>query len=194
MLNVIWAALMVAAVVCGIATGRIEQVSNAVFSGASEAVSVWITLLSMLVMWGGMTEIMECSGLSAAIGRALAPLVRRLMPELRDRPKACTAVALSLAANMLGLGNAATPLGLKAMKELHAANGGSAIAGNSMVTFVVLCSVSVQLIPTGVAALRAGCGSASPMAIMPAVWFVSAGALVVGVGLSRLLAGRFTAA
>ena len=82
MLNVVWAVLCVAAVVCGVFTGQIDRVSNAVFAGAREAVTVWMTLLSMMILWGGMTEIMECSGLSAAMGRVLAPPVRCRRPSM----------------------------------------------------------------------------------------------------------------
>lgn len=190
MMNYVWAALMIVSILCGIATGRIGDVSEAIFSGGAEAVELCLTILSMMILWGGLVSIMQASGLADWFGKALSPIIRLLFPELKHEPKARNAIAMNVAANVLGLGNAATPLGLKAMAELQKINGCSSVASNSMVTFVVLNSVSVQLIPTGLAALRTKFGSQNPMEIITAVWFASALAAMIGVGLAILLSKR----
>lgn len=187
MMNYIWAGLMVASVLCGIATGRIDDVSDAIFSGGTEGVDLCLTLLSMMLLWGGLTAIMQQSGLSDRLGKLLSPVVGLLFPELKRETKARNAIAMNMAANVLGLGNAATPLGLAAMEELQRINGHSPVASNSMVTLVVLNSVSVQLIPTGLAALRTKFGADNPMDIIGPVWFASALAAAIGVGLALLL-------
>lgn len=185
-MNYVWGFLMVGAVICGMVTGRTSAVSEAVLSGGTKGVELCITLLSMMVLWGGLTAIMQQSGLSSLLGKFLSPMIKRLFPELKQQPSARNAIAMNVAANMLGLGNAATPLGIKAMKELAGLNGRSEIASNSMVTFVVLNSVSVQLIPTGLLILRKQFGSANPGDVISSVWFASIGSAVIGVFLALL--------
>jgi spore maturation protein A len=190
MMNYIWAGMIILSVVCGIATGRIADVSNSIFTGGTQAIDLSLTLLGMLALWGGLTAVMQESGLSAVFGKIMKPFVHLLFPELKHQPKATNAIAMNMAANFLGLGNAATPLGLKAMEELSRINGGKTVASNSMITFVVLNSVSIQLIPTTLGMLRSQFGSQKPMEILPAVWFVSLIAAVVGVGLALLFNKR----
>ncbi len=190
MMNYVWGFLMVVAVVCGMVTGRTAGVSEAVLSGGTKGVELCITLLSMMVLWGGLTAIMQQSGLSTLLGNLLSPIMKWLFPDLKNQPKARNAIAMNVAANMLGLGNAATPLGIKAMKELSRVNGGSKVASNSMVTFVVLNSVSVQLIPTGLMILRKQFGAVNPGDVLTAVWFASVGSAFVGVFLAIMLNGK----
>ena len=186
MMNYVWGLLMIISVICGTVTGRMEQVSDAVLTGGTQGVELCITLLSMMILWGGLTAIMQQSGLSALLGKGLAPIMKWLFPDLKNYPQARDAIAMNVAANMLGLGNAATPLGLKAMKELSRVNNGSSVASNSMVTFVVLNSVSVQLIPTGLFILRKQFGAADPTDILSAVWFASITSAAIGVSLALI--------
>ncbi|MBR3844659.1 MAG: spore maturation protein A [Clostridia bacterium] len=187
MMNYVWGLLMVVSVICGTVTGRMGQVSDAVLTGGTQGVELCITLLSMMILWGGLTAIMQQSGLSALLGKGLSPIMKRLFPDLKNQPEARNAIAMNVAANMLGLGNAATPLGLKAMKELSRVNNHSSVASNSMVTFVVLNSVSVQLIPTGLFILRKQFGAANPTDVLPAVWFASITSAAIGVCLALIL-------
>ncbi len=185
-MNYVWGFLMVIAVICGMVTGRTAQVSEAVLNGGTKGVELCITLLSMMILWGGLTAIMQQSGLSSLLGMFLSPLIKRLFPDLKNEPKARNAIAMNVAANMLGLGNAATPLGIKAMKELSRVNTQGKVASNSMVTFVVLNSVSVQLIPTGLMILRKQFGAQNPGDVMSAVWFASVGSAVLGISLALI--------
>ena len=189
-MNYVWGFLMIISVVCGMVTGRTSQVSEAVLNGGTKGVELCITLLSMMILWGGLTAIMQQSGLSNVLGNLLSPFIKGLFPDLKNEPKARNAIAMNVAANMLGLGNAATPLGIKAMKELSRVNNGNQVASNSMVTFVVLNSVSVQLIPTGLMILRKQFGATNPADVISAVWFASIGAATVGIVLALLLNGK----
>ncbi len=190
MMNYIWGGMMITAVVVGIVNGRIDMVSDAILSGGTTGVELCITMLGMMLLWGGLTAIMQQSGLSRGLSKLLAPLMGWLFPELEHHSKAKEAIAMNVAANMLGLGNAATPLGLKAMKELSRINGGGKVASNSMIMFVVLNSVSVQLLPTGLFILRKQYGSVSPTEILPAVWFASVLSALVGILLVKFCNGK----
>ncbi len=190
MINYLWAGLMLIAVFFGLVTNRMDALSSAVLSGGKQAVELFLSLLSVMMFWGGLTEIMNRSGLADSFGKFLAPIIHWLFPGLRLQPMARNAVAMNITANMLGLGNAATPLGLKAMKYLQQNNSSTTIASNDMVTFVVLNSVSVQLIPTTLAMLRAQYNSAQPMSVLLPVWMVSFTAAAFGLALTIALNQR----
>lgn len=189
-MNYVWGGMMIVAVVAGIVSGKTELVSNAILSGGATAVELCITMMGMMLLWGGLTAIMQRSGLSRGLAKLLSPIMGWLFPELKYHNKAKEAISMNVAANMLGLGNAATPLGLKAMKELSKINGNPRVASNSMITFVVLNSVSVQLLPTGLFILRKQFGSSSPTEILPAVWFASILSALVGILLVKFCNGK----
>lgn len=194
-LNGLWVGIMLLSLVAGAATGRLEQVTNALLAGGGEAIQLSLTLGGAMCLWGGLMRVAEKGGLTTLLARAMAPLLRLLFPKLDPAGPACRAILMNMAANLLGLGNAATPFGLKAMAELEKANPEPGTASNHMVVFVVLNTASIQLIPTTVATLRLRYGAAAPLDILPAVWltsFASAAAAVTaakilgsGAGLSR---------
>ena len=190
MMNYVWAAMMLLSVAFGGASGRIDAVSEAMFSGASQAVELCLTMLGMLCLWSGLIKIAEKAGITAVFGKLLSPVLRLIFPGLPSRSPAAQAISMNVAANILGLGNAATPFGLKAMQQLQELNPVKDTASDAMLIFVVLNSVSVQLIPTGTAVLRENYGSASPMEIMPAVWISSVASAIVGIVLAKLLCRR----
>lgn len=190
MMNYVWAAMMLLSVAFGGASGRIDAVSEAMFSGASQAVELCLTLLGMLCLWSGLMRVADGAGITTVLGKMLSPILRVIFPGLPSDSPAARAMSMNVAANVLGLGNAATPLGLKAMQELQKLNPIKDTASDYMLTFVVLNSVSVQLIPTGTAVLRENFGSANPMEIMPAVWISSIASAAVGIALAMLLCRR----
>ena len=190
MMNYVWAAMMLLSVAFGGASGRIDAVSEAMFSGASQAVELCLTLLGMLCLWSGLMRVADGAGITTVLGKMLSPILRIIFPGLPSDSPAARAMSMNVAANVLGLGNAATPLGLKAMQELQKLNPIKDTASDYMLTFVVLNSVSVQLIPTGTAVLRENFGSANPMEIMPAVWISSIASAAVGIALAMLLCRR----
>lgn len=190
MMNGILTALLIFSVVTAAFTGRMEALSAAALSGCGEAVSLVIALTGMLCLWSGLMEIARRCRLTEALARLLRPLTRWLFPTVPQGSPAMQAICMNLSANLLGLGNAATPLGLAAMGELQKLNPHKDSASNAMVTFVAMNTASLQLIPTTCAALRQQAGSAAPMEILPAVWLTGLSSLAVVLLLDRLLRGK----
>ena len=186
MMNYIWAGMMLLAFLSAAWQGNMQALSNAVMAGASDAVTLCIKLLGALCLM----EIAKASGLTATVSRMLSPLLRLLFPNFKKDDTAMNAVSMNITANLLGLGNAATPLGLEAMRGLQANNPTPEIASDEMVNFVVLNTAALHLIPTTVALLRQEYGAAVPMDIMPAAWLTSAAALCVGLAMAWLLRVR----
>ena len=144
MLNKVWAAMIAVSVFCALATGRMQQLSEAVLAGAGNAVQLIFGMMGMMCAWTGLMKIADAGGLTAILSRLLAPVLRRLFPAYPPESPAAKAICMNITANLLGLGNAATPMGLAAMKEMAAQNRGSHVADNSMVMFVVLNTASLQ--------------------------------------------------
>ena len=174
-----------AALVCGVMNGSLDTVSQAVAEGAQSAVTLCLSMAGMLCLWNGVLEVMDRAGLTAVLRRLLCPLLRRLYPAFQDDALVMDAVSANVCANLLGLGNAATPFGLRAARGMAAHSGG--VANDSLCLLVVCNTASIQLLPTTVAALRAGAGCSAPFDILPAVWFTSAAALAAGLGAAALL-------
>lgn len=189
MLNYIWAFMIFFSVLCAAATGRMAQLSSAVLSGAGNAVTLVIAMTGMMCAWTGLMKIADGAGITKALSKAFRPIIRLLFPSCEKDGPAVKAMCMNITANLLGLGNAATPLGIAAMKELKKKNPTST-ADNSMAMFVVINAASIQLIPTFMATLRSQYGSASPFDILPAVWVTSIAALLAGVATAKLLEGR----
>lgn len=188
LLNYIWAFLIFFSIICAAATGRMAELSSAVISGAGSAVTLIIGMTGMMCAWTGLMKIAEGGGVTAALANVLGPAIQRLFPTCKKGGSAIRAMCMNITANLLGLGNAATPLGLAAMKELKKQNP-TDTADNNMAMFVVINASSIQLIPTFTATLRAQYGSATPFDILPAVWVTSICALAAGVAAAKLLEG-----
>ena len=180
-MDYIWAGMVIFSIITGAVTGRMQAVSDAVFSGAGNAVTLCLTILGAMCLWGGLMRVADKSGITAVLGRILRPFIKLAFPGMDTRGPAAKAISMNISANLLGLGNAATPFGLEAMKELQKNNKESpGMASGHMVTFVVINTASLQILPTTVAMMRSKYGAASPMDIMPAVWLSSVAALVAG--------------
>jgi spore maturation protein A len=166
-----------------------SQLSAAVLNGAGSAVTLVIAMTGMMCAWTGLMKIADGGGITGLLAKAFRPAIRRLFPSCEKDGPAAKAMCMNITANLLGLGNAATPLGIAAMKELKKKNP-TRTADNAMAMFVVINASSLQLIPTFMATLRAQYGAASPFDILPAVWLTSVGALLAGVTTAKLLEGR----
>jgi spore maturation protein A len=166
MVNIIWVAMTVIGIVFAIFNGTMSEVNEAVFSGAKEAVTLCIGLISILVFWLGMMKIAEDAGLLRKLAFVFRPVVTRLFPDIPKDHPAMGYILSNMMANMFGLGNAATPLGIKAMEELKSLNGGKSEASRSMITFLAINTSSLTLIPTTVIAIRMNYHSASPTEIV----------------------------
>lgn len=180
MINYIWFGMIALSVVCAGANGRLGELSGAVMEGASGAVELSLFLLGSMAAWLGFLRIAEESGLTQLLAQGLSPLIDRLFPDYRDDPEIKGKVCMNLSANLLGLGNAATPLGLAAMKAM-AERSPNALPTRGMVLFVVINTASLQLLPINMAAMRASCGSASPFGILPEVLVTSLCSLTAAV-------------
>lgn len=166
MLNAIWVGLMVLGVFFAVIQGRVDAVTETAMTSAQKAVETLGGLLGIMVLWLGLARIAEDAGLVQALGRLVQPLLRRLFPGIPKGHPAIGAITMNVSANMLGLGSAATPFGLKAMQHLQELNGRRDTASDSMITFLVLNTSSVTLVPAVVIGLRAQYGSANPAEIM----------------------------
>ena len=189
-MNVILTVLLIFSLVTAAFTGRMEELSSAAISGCGEAVTLAISLTGMLCLWSGLMEIARRCRLTEKLAVLFRPVTRLLFPTVRQGSAAMSAICMNLSANLLGLGNAATPLGLAAMRELQKENPDPATASTPMVTFVVLNTASLQLVPTTCAVLRQQAGSAAPMEILPAMWLTGAAALAAALLAERLLRGK----
>ena len=183
-------ALMAAvSLLCGAMTGRLPQVSRATADGAMEAVQLLLRMGGTLCLWNGLMEVMQVSGLTEKLARLLHPVIARLFGDYARDPRAREAIARNMAANLLGLGSAATPSGLQAAKRLKELSDRRGAPPHGAFLLIVLNTASLQLLPTTVAAGRAGLGAARPYDILPAVWLSSAVSVLTAITAARLMRG-----
>jgi spore maturation protein A len=187
-MNVVWLLLIGAAVVTAALTGTMAAVSNAAFSSAGTAIELAIGLVGGMTLFLGLMRVAQDAGLIQVLARALRPVFRVLFPDVpRDHP-ALGAIAMNFGANMLGLGDAATPFGLKAMEDLQALNPDKDSATDAMCMFVTLHSSSLQLIPVMVISLRAAAGSRNPSEIIAGTIVATLASMTVAIAVSMLFA------
>ena len=185
-MSVLWVGMILVAILCGLATGRSDAVASAAVTGAADAVQLCISMAGLLCLWMGVMEVMSRSGLSAKLARLLRPVLKRLFPAFAGDEEVMAAVSANMSANLLGLGNAATPLGLEASRLMVRTTPG--VASDGLCMFVVCNTASIQLIPTTIASLRAAAGSAAPFDILPATWLASSLSVLAGVAAAKILA------
>lgn len=178
MLNIIWPVFITISVVYGILTGRVEEVNNSIFESTAEAVKLTITFFGTICMWNGIIQIAAKTTLMDKLTKLLNPLMKFLFPEIKKGDKVHEEISMNMIANMLGLGNAATPLGLKAMKSMQKQNEKKDTLSNSMAMFIVLNTASLQIIPTTVIAIRSSLGSNNPSGIIIYVWIATIAAAI----------------
>ncbi len=184
-MSYIWAAMLLLSLFCGLLFGA-EDLGRAAMEGAGKAVSLCVSLAGSLCLWSGFAAVLERSGAQRALGRLLSPLLGRLYPTARRDPETLGALSGNVTANLLGLGSAATPLGIAAVRRMQALSG-TETATDEMCRLVVMNTASIQLLPTTVAALRGSLGSAAPFDILPAVWLSSLLSVSAGLTAAALL-------
>jgi spore maturation protein SpmA len=190
MLNHIWLGLILLAVVLGGVQGRLKEVTDAAFEAAKASVmTIALPLVGITTLWLGIMRLAEKSGLVIALARGLRPVLRRLFPDVPADHPAMGSMLMNMAANMLGLANAATPLGLRAMSDLEKLNPHPGTATNAMCTFLAINTASIQLLPTTAIGLMAAAGSAQPTAIVATALFGSFCSTTVAVTAAKLLQG-----
>lgn len=186
MINFVWGFLIVISVIAGIITGNTEGISSGLMTGAEKAGKLLITLFGVIVFWSGIMKVAEKSGVTAFLAKILSPFLKRLFPDVPMDSEAFHSICMNISANLMGVGNAATPFGLKAMKEMQKNNLRKDTATDSMVIFVVMNTASLQLIPATIGYLRKSYGSKEPFAIIPSVILCSLIALSVAIILAIL--------
>ena len=185
-MSVIWTGMVVLSVVYGLWAGNGPAVAAAAVEGAGAAVELCITMAGVLCLWMGVMEVMKRSGLAQGLSRLLRPVLCRLYPDFKRDRETMDAISANVSANLLGLGNAATPLGIQAARRMAARTPG--VASDSLCMLVVCNTASIQLIPTTVASVRLAAGCKTPFDILPAVWLASAVSVAVGILAAKVMA------
>lgn len=185
MLNMIWFGMIIAGVVCAAVTGRLAELSSAIMDGAQQGVELSIQLMGGMCVWLGFLKIAEKGGLTELLANGFSPIIDRLFPEYRDDSEIKGKMCMNLSANFLGLGNAATPLGLAAIKAMAEKNRTDTPTAG-MILFVVINTASIQLLPINMVAMRSACGSTEPFGILPEIWLTSTAALITCAAFCKL--------
>lgn len=184
----IWTGMVVLSLIFGILSGNLDEVANAAMAGAQSAIDLSVSMAGMLCLWSGIMEIMNVCGITHGLARTFRPLLRRLLPDASRDEETLAAISANVSANLLGLGNAATPLGIRAARRM--ARGCEGVASDELCLLVVLNTASIQLLPTTIASVRAAAGCRTPFDILPAVWFASVLSVAAGLLTAKLLSHR----
>lgn len=171
-MNYIWSGMIIAALVCGAATGRLPETVEAAFDGAAASVTVILSLAGVMCFWTGFLRIAQDSGAARFLSKLIAPVTARLFNG--ESEKTHEYISMNITANLLGTGNAATPMGIGAMKEMDRSNKNPLVPTKNMCMLVAVNTASIQLIPTTILALRSAAGSSNPAAVIVPVWAASA--------------------
>ena len=185
-MTVIWTGMITLSLVCALVQGSQGLLANAALEGAASAIQLGISMAGVLCLWMGVMEVMDRAGLAAKLAKLLRPVLGRLFPDFAGDQGTMDTIAANVSANLLGLGNAATPLGMEAARRMSRRTPG--VAGDSLCMLVVCNTASIQLIPTTVAAVRMAAGSQTPFDILPAVWVTSALSVLTGITAAKVLA------
>lgn len=191
-MNYIWGAMVVFSFIAALFSGNMQTLSDSVVNGGKDAISLVINLTGMMCLWGGIMKIADKAEITKIICKFLSPLFSLLYKNVDKKSETARAMSMNITANLLGLGNAATPLGLEAMRRMQEANPQKDVATDDMVVFVVMNSAAMRLIPTTVATLRTQFGSNSPMEIMPATWLSTLLSLTAGIVTSKVISKIFS--
>lgn len=191
MINYIWFVMIFLGLIVGIFTGNGEGISNAIIGSIDSTVSFIIGLVGLMCFWCGVMKVAEKSGLTEKLAKLMKPILKVIFKEAAKDEKALGAIVMNITANMMGLGNAATPFGIKAMEEMDRLNRDKGRASNDMALFLVLNAACVQLVPSTVISIRAAAGSTNPgVIILPAIISTTVAA-IVGVICAKILQRYF---
>jgi len=187
MMNYIWLTIVILAIVLGGINGKIENVTKSAIDAASSSVTIAIGLIGTMALWLGIMKIAEDSGLLALAAKAITPILKKLFPDVPAGHPAMASMTMNIAANMLGLSNAATPMGLKAMEDLETLNAHPGVATNAMCMFLTINTAGLQLVPATVIGVLASAGSKDPTVIIGTTIAATFTALIAGIATVKLL-------
>lgn len=191
MLNKIWPFFIIISFIFAIYTGNISNVNNAIFSSAEQTVELCLTLLGTLCLWNGIMNIAIKTSLIKKLAKFFKPLIKFLFPELKNDEEITEQISMNIIANVLGLGNASTPIGLKAISSMQKKNEDKSTLNNSMAMFILINTASLQIIPTTVIAIRTSLGSNNPSKIILAVWVATIAAFITAITAGKFLSKKF---
>ncbi len=189
-MNKIWAGMIIISVMLSIFSGRLQELITTLMNSTQSAIETVLDMLGMMCMWSGFMKIAEESGIVKSLSNKVTPLVKFLFPELPKDNEATGHIAMNMTANILGLGNVATPMGIKAMENLEKYNEDKKRLSNSMMMFIILNTASIQVIPTSVIALRATYNSNNPADVVIPIIIASLGSVIAGIVLVKLSCRR----
>ena len=190
MMNYIWCAIILLSIFFSFACGNTADLSSTVIASGKESVEFLIGILGIFCFWGGIMNVIEKSGLNKLFSKALSPIIKLLFKDVKPESKLFDAISLSMAAGLLGLGNASTPLGISVMKEFAKDRPNEYTATNNMVMFVVLNSTALKLFPSTIAAVRQNNGAANPLDFLAASLVASFASVTTGIILAKMLGGK----
>lgn len=190
MMNYIWALMLIVSIIVAAFTGRLDTTMQEGMRAANDSIMTVLGFAGIMCLWTGLMKIAEEGGMVQVLCKLAKPVAKRLFPDVPPESPAMGAIMLNVTANLLGMGNAATPLGLRAMHELDKLNAHSTHASNAMCMFVVLNTASIQLIPSTIIAIRSAAGSKAPFEIMVPIWITSLCCVLAGICMAFLLQGR----
>lgn len=185
MLNILWPIFIIISIVYAIFSGNIEKINQSIFDSTENAVNLTLTLLGMTCLWSGIMEVASQTRIIEYLSKALKPFIKKIFYNLQE--KSYNNIIMNIIANILGLGNAATPLGLKAMNELQKENDNKDELSDNMMMLIVLNTASLQIIPTTIIAIRSTLGSENPTKIIFPVWISTICAAIVGIVCTKLI-------
>lgn len=186
MLNLVWPIFIIISFSYAIFSGNLQNLNSSIFDSVESAVNLSITMLGTMCLWSGIINVAVNTNIMKILNKMLKPIIKFLFPEIRENPKAQNEISMNMVANILGLGNASTPLGLKAMETLQKENKNKQELSNSMIMLIVMNTASIQIIPTTIIAIRSSLGSENPTSIIVPVWIATICAGIVGVTVTKL--------
>lgn len=187
MLNKIWPFFIIISFIYAIYSGNIFNVNNAIFESAEQTVTLCLTMFGTICLWNGIMKIAVKTSLIEKLTKFLKPIICFIFPEIKSDKKISKEISMNMVANILGLGNAATPLGLKAMESMQKQNSDKTTLSNSMAMFILVNTASLQIIPTTVISIRSSLGSSDPTKIILAVWVATIAAFFTAILAGKLL-------
>lgn len=186
MLNIVWPVFIILSFSYAIFSGNLEKLNSSIFDSTADAVNLCINLLGTICLWNGIMQIASNTNILQKFTKILKPIIRFLFPEIQGNSIIYQEIAMNMVANILGLGNAATPLGLKAMKSMQKENPKKDTLTNAMATFIIINTASIQIIPTTVIAIRNSLESQNPTSIVFPVWIATICAAIAGITATKL--------
>ena len=187
MLNILWPIFIIISIIYAICSGNLQALNNSIFESIDSVINLTLTLIGTTCLWSGIMEIASNTKIQIYLSKILRPIINKVFKNIDIKSKAYNNIIMNIIANILGLGNAATPLGLKAMDELQKENNEKERLSDNMMMLIVLNTASLQIIPTTVIAVRSSLGSSNPTQIIVPVWIATIGAAFVGIFVAKII-------